>query len=92
MPNYDYQCISCGFTFEEFQKMTDEPLKICPECNGTLKRLIGTGLGPIFKGTGFYQTDYKNSSMKKESNKTESSSKSENKTESKEVTKAKKPE
>jgi predicted nucleic acid-binding Zn ribbon protein len=44
--------------------MKDEPLKICPECNGDVKRLIGAGAGPIFKGGGFYQTDYKNSSKK----------------------------
>jgi predicted nucleic acid-binding Zn ribbon protein len=42
--------------------MKDDPLKNCPECGGEIKRLIGTGLGPIFKGTGFYQTDYKNNS------------------------------
>lgn len=91
MPNYDYQCMSCGYTFEEFQKMTDEPLKNCPECNGTLKRLIGTGLGPIFKGTGFYQTDYKNTSMNKENNKIDTSVKNDNKKGNKEVTKTKKP-
>lgn len=90
MPNYDYQCISCGYTFEEFQKMTDEPLKECPQCHGTLKRLIGAGLVPIFKGTGFYQTDYKNSSGKKENNKSESSGN--NTAANKEVPKTKKPE
>jgi predicted nucleic acid-binding Zn ribbon protein len=42
--------------------MKDEPIKKCPDCNGEVKRLIGTGAGTIFKGTGFYQTDYKNSS------------------------------
>lgn len=60
MPNYDYKCLECNIIFELFQKMTDEPLNICPHCGGKLKRLIGTGSGPIFKGTGFYQTDYKN--------------------------------
>ncbi len=60
MPNYDYKCLDCGYLFEEFQKMTDEPLKVCPKCKGSLKRLIGAGLAPIFKGSGFYQTDYKN--------------------------------
>ncbi len=62
MPNYDYKCLDCNNTFEIFQKMTDEPLVICPKCGGNLKRLIGTGSGPIFKGNGFYQTDYKNKS------------------------------
>ncbi len=64
MPNYDYKCADCGYTFEEFQKMTDEPLRVCPKCKGSLKRLIGSGLAPIFKGSGFYQTDYKNGSSK----------------------------
>ncbi|PID61259.1 MAG: FmdB family transcriptional regulator [Ignavibacteriae bacterium] len=65
MPNYDYKCLECNFTFEEFQKMTDKPLEVCPKCNGQLKRLIGSGMGPIFKGTGFYQTDYKKTSTPK---------------------------
>ncbi len=51
--------------------MKDEPLKNCPICNGEVKRLIGSGAGAIFKGTGFYQTDYKNSSKTSESKKTE---------------------
>ncbi len=61
MPTYDYKCMNCGDVFEHFQKMTDHPLEKCNKCGGELKRLIGAGLGPIFKGTGFYQTDYKNS-------------------------------
>lgn len=69
MPTYDYKCTECNHTFEEFQKMTDEPLKVCPSCNGKLKRLIGAGITPIFKGSGFYQTDYKNSASKESSNK-----------------------
>lgn len=60
MPTYDYECQKCGFRFEKFQRITEEPLKICPECKGTVKRLIGTGAGIIFKGSGFYCTDYKN--------------------------------
>ena len=67
MPTYDYKCLDCKYTFEEFQKMTDEPLEICPTCNGTLKRLIGSGAAPIFKGSGFYQTDYKNPSKNNKS-------------------------
>lgn len=62
MPTYDYKCLSCGHTFEKFQNMTENPLDKCPKCGGKLKRLIGTGAGPIFKGKGFYQTDYKNKS------------------------------
>jgi putative FmdB family regulatory protein len=61
MPTYEYKCLSCGHDFEMFQKMMDEPLKKCPKCNGEVKRLLGAGAGPIFKGSGFYHTDYKNS-------------------------------
>jgi putative FmdB family regulatory protein len=59
MPTYDYKCMGCGNVFEHFQSMTSEPLKYCKKCGGDLKRLIGTGIGPIFKGSGFYETDYK---------------------------------
>ena len=65
MPTYDYKCTECDYTFELFQKMTDEPLKTCPKCKGKVKRLIGMGAGPIFKGSGFYQTDYKNKPAEK---------------------------
>ncbi len=64
MPTYDYKCKECGITFEVFQKMTDEPVKKCIECNGEVKRLIGGGLTPIFKGSGFYETDYKSKKNK----------------------------
>lgn len=74
MPTYDYKCLDCNYTFEEFQKMTDEPLQVCPNCKGKLTRLIGTGSAPIFKGSGFYQTDYKKTSSPSEGKtKTESS-------------------
>jgi putative FmdB family regulatory protein len=59
MPTYEYKCLNCGKIFELFQPMNAEHIKNCPECNGPVKRLIGTGSGPIFKGSGFYQTDYK---------------------------------
>ena len=69
MPTYDYQCTNCNYTFEYFQPMSAEPLKECPKCKGLVKRKIGTGAGPIFKGSGFYQTDYKSkpAESKKES-------------------------
>jgi len=60
MPHYDYQCLACDHVFEVFQSMTAEPVKTCPECGGEVKRLIGAGSGLIFKGSGFYITDYKN--------------------------------
>lgn len=60
MPTYEYACPKCGYTFEQFQSMKDEPLKKCPKCKKTgIKRLIGGGAGLIFKGSGFYITDYK---------------------------------
>ena len=60
MPIYEYQCQSCGFVFDELQSMKEEPLLKCPNCGkNELKKLIGSG-SAIFKGTGFYQTDYKN--------------------------------
>ena len=58
MPTYEYECLSSGKLFEKFQNMTDEPLKECPECGGSVRRLIGAGAGIIFKGSGFYATDY----------------------------------
>jgi len=70
MPTYEYKCLNCGKIFEVFQQMSAEPIKHCPVCNGPVKRLIGAGAGPIFKGSGFYHTDYKKkapeSSLKKD--------------------------
>jgi len=66
MPTYDYICQNCGCEFERFQSITAGPLRKCPECGKlTLKRLVGTGSGVIFKGSGFYQTDYRSESYKK---------------------------
>lgn len=73
MPTYDYRCSSCGYTFEYFQPMSAKPLTECPKCKGSLKRIIGTGAGPIFKGSGFYQTDYKSNSSQKEKSKSTNS-------------------
>lgn len=61
MPTYDYKCSNCGEIYELFQSMNDEPIKKCRNCgNNTAVRLIGGGTGLIFKGSGFYITDYKN--------------------------------
>ncbi len=59
MPTYDYECRACPHTFEKFQSITAKPLRKCPECGGRVRRLIGAGAGVIFKGSGFYETDYK---------------------------------
>jgi putative FmdB family regulatory protein len=59
VPTYEYECKKCGHRFDEFQSIKDEPIKKCPECKAAVKRLIGPGAGIIFKGKGFYQTDYK---------------------------------
>lgn len=60
MPNYEYECQACGHAFEKFQYMTEQPIKKCPKCNkDKAKRLISAGSGIIFKGSGFYATDYR---------------------------------
>lgn len=60
MPTYDYLCEECGHRFDAFQRITEDPLTSCPKCEGHVKRLISGGNGLIFKGSGFYITDYKN--------------------------------
>jgi putative FmdB family regulatory protein len=77
MPTYEYECKACKHEFEIFQSMKDDALTKCPECGkDKLRRLIGTGAGIIFKGSGFYETDYRSSSYQKaaEKDKTTSSS------------------
>lgn len=64
MPTYDYKCTSCGHEFELFQKMTDPPAEVCPSCGGPVRRKIGSGAGLIFKGSGFYATDYRSPDYK----------------------------
>ncbi|MCC6676566.1 MAG: zinc ribbon domain-containing protein [Phycisphaerales bacterium] len=66
MPTYEYRCRSCGHEMELFQSMSDAPKRKCPDCGkNTLERLIGTGAAIVFKGSGFYQTDYRSESYKK---------------------------
>ena len=60
MPTYEYECKKSGKKFEFFQDMKDKPLETCPDCGGPVRRLISSGAGLIFKGEGFYSTDYKN--------------------------------
>lgn len=98
MPTYDYECDACSHRFELFQSINDDPKKKCPKCRKSkLRRLFGTGAALMFKGSGFYQTDYRSESYKKASEadkktssgessatpKTESSGKSEPKSEPK---------
>jgi putative FmdB family regulatory protein len=59
MPTYAYRCKKCAHEFEQVQRISAKPLKICPKCSGEIERLVSGGLGIIFKGTGFYETDYK---------------------------------
>lgn len=83
MPTYEYECDACGHKFEKFQGITASAIRKCPKC-GRLKvrRLIGTGAGIIFKGSGFYQTDYRSESYRKaaEKDKPAAESKKETKT------------
>ena len=66
MPTYDYECSSCGHAYELFQPITARPKKKCPSCGErSANRLIGTGAGIIFKGSGFYETDYRSDSYQK---------------------------
>jgi len=67
MPTYEYECEKCGLVFEEFQSMIAEPLSVCrtADCKGTVHRLVSGGAGFLFKGSGFYITDYRSDSYKK---------------------------
>src|SRR5258706_8215568 len=82
MPTYDYKCKACGNRLEIFQSMTESPKRKCPACGkNALERLIGTGAAILFKGSGFYQTDYRSDSYKKaaEADRPASEAKSESK-------------
>lgn len=97
MPTYEYECTKCDHQFERFQSMKDEPLKRCPKCRCKVRRLLGSGAGIIFKGSGFYQTDYRSKDYHAAAQKDKSdsaapaaeskSAKTETKTESKKETK-----
>lgn len=66
MPTYDYECTACDHRFEFFQKITEDPLAVCPQCKKKkLVRLFGTGAAVVFKGSGFYQTDYRSENYRK---------------------------
>lgn len=76
MPTYEYQCEACGHRFEKFQQITASALRKCPRCGARrLRRLIGAGAGVIFRGSGFYQTDYRSESYRKAAEKESSANK-----------------
>lgn len=74
MPTYEYKCRKCQHEFEEFQSISAEPVKVCPSCKGEVERIISGGAGLIFKGSGFYITDYKRAGEKRPTEKSESKS------------------
>jgi putative FmdB family regulatory protein len=97
MPTYDYRCDACDHKFEVFEPISAQPLKKCPQCKKKkLRRLFGAGAGLVFKGSGFYQTDYRSESYKKAASADKpasesasgSEAKSESKTESKPAAKS----
>ena len=65
MPTYEYRCPECGTDFEKFQKMSDEPVAECPNCGAKAQRRLSAGAGLLFKGSGFYITDYRGEGYKK---------------------------
>jgi putative FmdB family regulatory protein len=65
MPTYEYECKECGHAFEKFQSITARPIRVCPKCGGEVVRLISAGSGLIFKGSGFYETDYRSAEYKR---------------------------
>ena len=78
MPTYNYYCIDCDTHFSYFQKMSESPISSCENCGGEVKRLITGGTGLIFKGSGFYLTDYKNSQKSTDNNSPSNQKKNEN--------------
>jgi putative FmdB family regulatory protein len=83
MPTYDYECDACGHSFELFQSISEPVKKKCPECGKPkLRRLFGTGAAVVFKGSGFYQTDYRSDSYKKAAEKDKPASESKGETKS----------
>ncbi|HXF49010.1 MAG TPA: FmdB family zinc ribbon protein [Verrucomicrobiae bacterium] len=87
MPTYEYECNTCRYAFEAFQGISESPLAECPRCKGPVKRKISGGAGLLFKGKGFYITDYRSENYKKKA--AEEKPKSENSKEKKEANKPK---
>ncbi len=91
MPTYGYECRKCGHQFERFQSIMAAPLKTCPKCRGKVARMLTTGGGLIFKGSGFYQTDYKKTSAPATGKGAESKPETDQKTDSSKPANAAKP-
>jgi len=90
MPTYDYECDACGHKFELFQSISAPVEKKCPDCGKPkLRRLFGTGAAVVFKGSGFYQTDYRSDSYKKAADKDKPASETKGETKSDSKTEAK---
>jgi putative FmdB family regulatory protein len=83
MPTYEYLCKICGHQFDEFQSIVADPLQNCPKCNGKVERLINGGIGLIFKGSGFYLTDYARSKGSENGKKADASKDNKTKSENK---------
>jgi len=83
MPTYSYRCTKCGHEFERFQSITASPITFCPECEGLVERIITGGAGLLFKGSGFYITDYRNEKYKSDARKDHHSSSSSSESSSK---------
>lgn len=84
MPTYEYKCSACGYSFEKFQSITAAPIRRCPKCHkNQVRRLIGTGAGLIFRGSGFYITDYRDASYKEKAKADTGESKSAEKSDAK---------
>lgn len=84
MPTYEYRCKACGYEFDELQSIKAQPLKICPQCKKpSLKRLVSGGAGLVFKGSGFYETDYNKSHSSSSSSGAKKPEKPKTKTETK---------
>jgi putative FmdB family regulatory protein len=66
MPTYEYQCMLCSYRFDLFQSITEEPVRECPKCHGKVERLISAGAGFLFKGKGFYITDYRSEEYRRQ--------------------------
>lgn len=73
MPTYEYECSGCGHAFERFQGINEDPIRVCPECGGKVRRLISSGGGLVFKGPGFYATDYRSGAAAHSSRSTDGS-------------------